>query len=82
MFSSGTSRGPTIDVFMLMVGSPEPSATTPPVLTENEALSLDTNYKLSSEIEGIMDSQKIKNASTSCRRKVDNYDTPFEIKCR
>jgi hypothetical protein len=29
-FSSGTSRGPAINVFMLMVGAPGPSTPTPP----------------------------------------------------
>jgi hypothetical protein len=29
-FSSGTSRGPNVDVFTLMVGAPRPSAPTPP----------------------------------------------------
>jgi hypothetical protein len=30
-FSSGTSRGPTVDIFTLMVGAPGPSALTPAV---------------------------------------------------
>jgi hypothetical protein len=29
-FSSGTSRGPAVDVFTLMVGAPGPSALAPP----------------------------------------------------
>jgi hypothetical protein len=29
-FSSGTSQGPTVNIFTLMVGAPEPSAPAPP----------------------------------------------------